>query len=84
MVLSLIDEEKKPWKMDRIRRFFLPFEAKTVLNIPLSYNLPEDKIIWVGNKRGMFSIKSAYYVALPLVEKSEFGECSIEDCRASL
>ena len=33
---------------------FLSFKAETILNIPLSYNLPEDKIIWVGNKRGMF------------------------------
>ena len=61
--------------MDRIRRFFLPFGVETILNIPLSYDLPEDKIIWVGNKRGMFSVKSAYYVALPLMEKSELGEC---------
>ena len=84
MVSSLIDEETRCWKMDRIRSFFLPFEAETILNIPLSYNLPEDKIIWVGNKRGMFSVKSAYYVALPLVEKSELGECSKEDCRTPL
>ena len=71
-------------KMDKIRRNFLPFEAETILNIPLSYNLPKDKIIWVGNKCGMFSVKSAYYVALPLVEKSELGECSNEDYRTPL
>ena len=84
MVSFLIDEETRHWKMDKIRRNFLPFEAETILNIPLSYNLPKDKIIWVGNKCGMFSVKSAYYVALPLVEKSELGECSNEDYRTPL
>ena len=54
--------------MDKIRRYFLPFEAETLLNILLSYNLLEDKIIWVGNKRGIFSIKSAYFT--PFLKKS--------------
>ena len=58
MVLSLIDEDTRRWKVDKIRRYFLPFEVDVILNIPLSYTLPEDKIIWVCNKRGIFSIKS--------------------------
>ena len=67
-----------------VRNFFLPFEADTILNIPLSYNLPKDSIMWIGNKRGVFSIRSAYYVALQVVEKSEASECSSEDCRTRL
>ena len=63
---------------------FLPFEADIILNIPLSYSLPEDSIMWMGNKRGVFIVKSAYYVALPLVEKSKVGECSTIDCRTRL
>ena len=63
---------------------FLPFEADIILNIPLSYSLPEDSIMWMGNKCGVFTVKSAYYVALPLVEKSKVGECSTIDCRTRL
>ena len=70
--------------MEMVKRFFLPFEAETILNIPLSYNLPEDSIIWLGNKRGVFTIRSAYYVALPIVENSEEGECSSGDSRTRL
>ena len=70
--------------MDMVRRFFLPFEANTILNIPLSYNLPEDSIIWMGNKRGVFSVKSAYYVALSVVEKAEESESSSGDSRTRL
>ena len=84
MVSSLIDEETRHWKVDMVRSFFLPFEADTILNIPLSFNLPEDSIIWIGNKRGVFSVRSAYYVALQVVEKSEASGCSSGDCRTRL
>ena len=67
-----------------MKRHFLPFEAETILNIPLSYNLPEDSIIWMGNKCDIFSVKSAYYIALPRVEKSEVGECSTSDSKTFL
>ncbi|XP_030930791.1 uncharacterized protein LOC115956606 [Quercus lobata] len=67
-----------------VKRFFLPFEAETILNIPLSYNLPEDSIIWLGNKWGVFTVRNAYYVALPIVENSEEGECSSGDSRTRL
>ena len=47
MVFVLIDEDTKKWKVDTLKSLFLPFEVETILNIPLSYNLPKDKIIWV-------------------------------------
>ena len=84
MVSSFIDEDTKHWKADRVRALFYPFEAETILKIPLSYSLPNDSIIWLGNKRGVFSVKSAYYVALALVEEPSMGECSSGDYRALL
>jgi len=38
----------------------------------------------MGNKCGIFSIKSAYHVALPLVEKAKVGECSTSDRRTRM
>lgn len=58
MVSSLIDSTKR-WKINVVRALFLPFEADTILKIPLSHNMPEDKLIWIGNKRGVFIVKSA-------------------------
>ena len=84
MVSSLIDEDIRCWKVDKVKRQFLPFEAETILNIPLSYNLPKDSIIWMRNKCGVFFVKSAYHVALPIVENSEVGECSTSDSRTRL
>ena len=84
MVSALIDEDTKRWKVDTLKSLFLPFEVETSLNIPLSHNLPEDKIIWVGNNKGVFSIKSAYYVALSMINSSDSGECSYRDPRTPL
>ena len=84
MVSTLIDCDSRRWKVDLVKSLFLPFEARTILNISISYNLPEDKIIWVGNNRGVFTVKSVYYVALNLVELSEEGECSYNDPRELL
>ena len=84
MVSSLIDEDIRCWKVDKVKRQFLPFEAETILNIPLSYNLPKDSIIWMRNKCGVFFVKSAYHVALPIVENSEVGECSTSDSMTRL
>ena len=49
MVSSLIDPMTRWWKVDMIRATFLPFEADSILKIPLRHNLPKDKIIWIGN-----------------------------------
>ena len=38
----------------------------------------------MGNKRGVFSVRSAYYVALPVVEKSKVSECTNGDSRTRL
>ena len=58
---------------------FLPFEARTILNIPLSHNLLEEQIIWVGNKNGEFSVKSAYYIVVGVLDTMEEGESSSSD-----
>ena len=84
MVSTLIDYENKRWKSEVVQAMFLPFEAEKILNIPLSYNLPKDKLIWVGNRKGEFTVKSAYYIALGVIETEERGESSPGDPRTPL
>ena len=63
---------------------FLPFEASTILKIPLNYNLRKDNLIWIGNKLGGFIVKSAYHIASSLVDLNEDGECSLSDAKTLL
>ena len=58
MVLALIDSETRRWNADLVWSLFLPSKVNTIINMPLSYNLPKDKIIWVGNK-GEISLSRA-------------------------
>ena len=84
MVSTLIDHDTKRWRRDRLERIFLPFEVETILNIPINYHAQEDQFIWVGNKNGTFTVKSAYYVARKILEGNSRGESSIGDMRAPL
>ena len=84
IVSSLIGKDTKWWKVNTIKALFLPFEASSILKIPLSYNLPKDKLIWVGNKRGYFMVKKAYYIYAKIVDSNEEGESSNRDSRSQL
>ena len=84
IVSALIDQDTKRWKANLVKKSFLLFEADTILNIPLSYSLPNDNLIWLGNTKGVFTVRSAYYVALSLVETSNGGELSVGDSRPLL
>ena len=79
MVSSLINPMTKWWNVDLIRTIFLPFEVETILKIPLSRTLPEDKIIWIGNRSGEFSVKSVYHIAYGLIETNNCDESSSGD-----
>ena len=79
MVSALINPITKWWNVNLVRATFLPFEADTILRIPLTHNMLEDKIIWLGNNQGEFTVKSAYHIAYNLIEAKKDGECSSGD-----
>ena len=64
MVSDLIDVEDKGWNFSLLKHVFLPFEAEIIGGIPLSTRLPEDKQIWAETSNGLFSVRSAYKVAM--------------------
>jgi len=63
-VSDLIDYEQGSWKEDLIRELFLPGDADTILDIPLCYSWPRDKLIWHFSSTGRFTVKSAYQLRL--------------------
>lgn len=66
MVSSLIDENIRWWRSDRVKALFYPDEAETILNIPLSYNMSDDSIIWVVKKKRCIHCKECLLCGLAI------------------
>ena len=66
MVSDLIGVEKKSWNLDILNQVFLPFEVEIIEGIPLSNHMPVDKKIWSETTNGIFSVRSAYKIALDM------------------
>ena len=63
VVLELIDLELHVWRGDMIRTLFHKEDVDAITKIPLSRRAVSHSIIWLHNKHGKFSVKSAYKVA---------------------
>ena len=63
-VYELISQDSGCWKYQVLDVVFLPHEADLIKGIPLSVQLLEDNLIWVGNNNGKFSVRSAYRLAM--------------------
>jgi hypothetical protein len=64
MVAELINHEQGRWNSELIDQVFMPLDVEIIKQIPLSSRRPQDKLIWAGNRRGVFSVKSAYRLLL--------------------
>ena len=84
MVSALIDQDTKRWQKDILDKIFLGFEVENILSIPIPHYPQEDQLIWVGNKKGIFTVKSAYFLAREIIEKHERGESLVGDICAPL
>lgn len=63
-VSALMNEHSNGWNSDLIDNIFLTFEANLIKAIPVAHVPMEDKLIWSGNSNGIFSVKSAYHLAM--------------------
>ena len=63
-VQKLIDTSKVSWNKSIVDALFLPHEAEVIKGIPVSSRLPEGKLIWTKTQNGIFSVRSAYKLAL--------------------
>jgi AAA+ superfamily predicted ATPase len=70
---ELIDIEQRAWKEQLLNSIFMEHEAKIIKTIPLSPRLLEDKVIWVGNKTRIVSMKSVFKVAMSTIVGQERG-----------
>lgn len=54
--------EKGGWNDALIQACFLPKDVEDILQTPLPRHRRDNEIIWAANKKGVFSIKSAYFI----------------------
>lgn len=60
-VSELIDREIKTWSRTKVFNTFNSYEAHQIINIPISWRLPEDKRILHWERNGNYSVRSAYH-----------------------
>ena len=62
LVSELINQELHLWRSDFIMEMFEKEDAEAICRILLSRRYVEDSIVWLPNKKGLFTVKSAYKV----------------------
>ena len=75
-VCELIAQDSTQWKAQVIDALFLPHEAKCIKSIPLSIQPPEDRLMWAESANGLFSVRSAYKLAMNLSRPTNHGSSS--------
>ena len=75
-VCELIKPESASWNSEVVDALFYPHEAKVIKGLPLSFQLPSDKLIWAASSNGLFSVRSAYSLAVQLTKPEAVGTSS--------
>ncbi|OMO64558.1 hypothetical protein CCACVL1_21676 [Corchorus capsularis] len=71
-VVDLIDHEDRCWKEDILNELFRPNEVEAIMDIRLSMERADDKLIWVDSRVGVFTVRSAYHIARACLERELF------------
>lgn len=61
MASYLINQETHPWKASLIQEIFDADSSKAILSIPVSLRPKLEKLVWVHNLKGNFTVKLAFH-----------------------
>ncbi|KAL0009952.1 hypothetical protein SO802_005060 [Lithocarpus litseifolius] len=75
-VSNLIDPNLRCWDRELIWNKFHEEDAKAICRIPLSHRCVADKLIWIHNRNGKYSVKSGYHLTRQILRADEWTECS--------
>jgi hypothetical protein len=62
MVKELIDEDTMWWNLNMIHKVYNADEVTRRCSLVLSPNRQEDKLMWIENSNGNFSVRIAYHL----------------------
>jgi hypothetical protein len=74
-VSELIDGSSNWWNISLVHEIFSKEEADMICGLPICPGRQSDRLVWVGTKNGLFSVKSAYHLAKDSYDSSN-GVCS--------
>ena len=57
-----------------MRQVFLQPDVQSILSIPLSSCLPQDKLVWAYTPKGKFTVRSVYKITLDKAMNSGVGK----------
>lgn len=60
---NLIDLVVKCWRNEALISLFATEETNLIRSIPISIRAPLDTLVWHHEKNGLFTVRSAYYMA---------------------
>ena len=72
-VAELIDSERGSWDEAKVDRVFEAHNAALVKQTPIHLGQGRDKVQWIHDKKGEFSVRSAYNVAVRIAH-GHYGE----------
>jgi len=64
------------WKVELIKHVFWEHDAEQILGVKLPSKPREDVLAWHHDRKGLFSVKSAYRLAMALDEEEKGGRQS--------
>jgi hypothetical protein len=64
MVSDFIQTTGGSWDEEKLRRFFFEEDVSNILRIPVGRPGSQDVVAWNYTKNGIFSVKSAYHLAV--------------------
>ena len=70
-VADFIDATSATWKVEELRQCFLPMDVEAILEIPLSHRRQGDFWSWHHDRKGIFSVHSAYKMLIATRERRE-------------
>jgi len=78
-VHELIDVSSMEWKPEVIHKLFSNQAAGSILSMPLSIRAIEDSLFWWPDKRGLFSVKLAYWLGRLRVVETKLKARTMQD-----
>ncbi|XP_075658801.1 uncharacterized protein LOC142628636 [Castanea sativa] len=60
MMVSMLIDNTNHWRVGLINEIFKPASAQAILALPIPQRRKPDKLIWIPDAKGAFSVKSVY------------------------